>query len=111
MDNARKKELIRTAKETASRPGIFAVRCTATGAAWVAKAPDLDKRKAGLWFQLGMGNFPGKSLQAAWAAHGESAFVVEELEEVRDDNALLIPQLLKEREAYWRKELNAAALI
>ena len=111
MDNARKKELVREYKEQKAVPGIFAVRCTATSAVWVAKAPDLSKRQAGLWFQLGMGGFPGKSLQAAWTAHGESAFHFEILEEIEDDNALLIPVLLKEREAYWRQQLKAAALI
>ncbi len=111
MDNSRKKELARAYKEQKPTPGIFAVRCTATGAVWVAKAPDLGKRQAGLWFQLGMGGFPGKSLQEAWNTHGEAAFAFEILEEVTDDNDLLIPALLKEREAHWRKELNAAALI
>ena len=48
MDNARKKELARTYKEQKVRPGIFAVRCTASGEAWVAKAPDIDKRQGGL---------------------------------------------------------------
>jgi hypothetical protein len=111
MDNARKKELLRNAKEQKTKPGIFAVRCTASGQAWVAKAPDLDKRQAGLWFQLRQGGFPGKDLQDAWNKHGEAAFAFEVLEEVRDENEQMIPVLLKEREALWRKEMNAAALI
>jgi hypothetical protein len=118
VDNARKKELALNAKEQKPRPGIFAVHCTATGERWVAKAPDLDKRKAGLWFQLAMAGesgataaFPGPELREAWRKHGEAAFVYEVLEEVRDENELLIPALLKEREAHWRKELNAKALI
>jgi hypothetical protein len=111
MDNARKKELTRNAKEQKSRPGVFAVRCAASGGVWVAKAPDLDKRQPGLWFQLRMGSFPGKDLQAAWKAHGEAAFAFEVLEEVTDENEMLVPVLLKEREAYWRQELGAAALI
>ncbi|GAA0542785.1 hypothetical protein FHS83_000306 [Rhizomicrobium palustre] len=111
MDNMRRKELIRAAKEATPRQGIFAVRCGVTGTVWVAKCTDLDKRKAGLWFQLGMGGFPGKSLQAAFSAHGEAAFAFVELEEVRDENELLLPQLLKEREGHWRKELDAEALV
>ena len=111
MDNARKKELLRNAKEQKARPGIFAVRCTASGQVWVAKATDLDKRKTGLWFQLGMGGFPGKSLQEAWNAHGEKAFAYVELEDVRNENALLIPDLLKEHEGMWREELEAQALV
>jgi hypothetical protein len=111
MDSARKKELVRNAKEQKSKPGIFAVRCTASGEAWVAKAPDLDKRQGGLWFQLRMGSFPGKDLQAAWNTHGELAFAFEILEEVKDENEMMIPVLLKEREAHWRRELKAGALI
>jgi hypothetical protein len=111
MDNARKKELTRTYKEQKVRPGIFAVRCTASGEAWVAKAPDIDKRQSGLWFQLRMGGFPGKSLQAAWNTHGETAFAFEILEEIRDENEGMIPLLLKEREAHWRTELGAKALV
>jgi hypothetical protein len=111
MDNARKKELTRAAKEEKARPGIFAIRCGVTGAVWIAKCNDLDKRKAGLWFQLNMGGFTGKSLQAAWNAHGEDAFAFVELEEIKDDNELLVPGLLKEREAHWRQELSAAALV
>ena len=111
MDNVRKKELVRDYKEQKATPGIFAVRCTASGEAWVAKSPELTKRQGALWFQLRLGSFPGKSLQAAWNTHGEAAFVFEVLEEIRDDNEMLVPVLLKEREAHWRKTMNAAALI
>lgn len=111
MDNARKKELARGYKETKVRPGIFAVRCSASGESWVAQTPDLDKRQSGLWFQLRMGGFPGKSLQQAWNAHGEPAFAFAVLEVVRDENEGMIPLRLKEREAHWRKELGAAALV
>lgn len=111
MDNARKKELARAYKEQKVRPGVFAVRCAASGEAWVAQAPDLDKRQSGLWFQLRMGGFPGKSLQQAWNTHGEAAFAFEVLEEVRDENEGMIPLLLKERETHWRKQLGAAALV
>ena len=111
MDNARKKELVREYKEIKAVAGIFAVRCVPSAALWVAKAPDLAKRQAGLWFQLRMGGFPGKTLQAAWNAHGEDAFRFEIIEEIDDDNAALIPLRLKEREAYWRQTLPAAALI
>ena len=58
-----------------------------------------------------MGSFPGMSLQEAWNMHGETAFAFEILEEIRDENEEMIPLLLKEREALWRKELGARALI
>ena len=111
MDNARKKELARSYKQQKVRPGIYAVRCAASGEIWVAQAPDVDKRQSGLWFQLRMGGFPGKSLQQAWTTHGEPAFAFEILEEIRDDNEKMIPLRLTEREAHWRKQLGAAALV
>jgi hypothetical protein len=111
MDNTRKKELARSYKERKARPGIVAIRCKASGQTWVAQTPDIDKRQSGLWFQLRMGGFPGKGLQQAWNTHGEAAFAYEILEDVRHENETMIPLLLKEREAYWRKQLGAAALV
>jgi hypothetical protein len=111
MDKSRRKELSQAVKEKKPKPGIYAVRCTASGEVWVAKAPDLDRRQSGLWFQLGMGNFPGKDLQDAWKKHGEAAFVFEVLEAITDDNEMLIPVLLKEREAHWRMQLDAKGLV
>lgn len=111
MDNVLKKQLTRIYKEQKVRAGIFAIRCTASGEAWVAKTPDIDKRQNGLWFQLRMGGFPGKSLQRAWNTHGESSFVFEVLEEIREESEAMVPLRLKEREAQWRKQLGAAALV
>lgn len=111
MDKARRKELLQSYKEQKAKPGVFAIRCTATGQAWTHTSPDLGRQQSGLWFQLRMGGFPGQSLQAAWKAHGEAAFVFDVLEEIADDNALIIPVLLKEREAHWREELGAERLV
>lgn len=111
MDNARKKELARSFKEQKPQPAIYAIRCAATGQTWVARIANLGKRQTSLWFQLNGGGFPGKSLQDAWKLHGEAAFSFEVLEDVKDENEMMIPVLLKEREAFWLKELNAEKLI
>lgn len=111
MDNARKKELARTYKEQKPEPAIYAVRCAASGQVWVAKIANIAKRQTSLWFQLNSGGFPGKSLQDAWKQHGEAAFAFEVLEEIADENELMIPVLLKDRETHWRKELNALPLV
>ena len=111
MDNARKKELVREYKEQKAKPGIFAVRCTASGEVWVGKAPEPQRKHTALWFQLEMGSFPNKDMQAAWNAHGKASFEFELLEEITDENEMLIPVLLKEREAHWRKELNAGPIV
>lgn len=111
MDNARKKELVREYKELKTTPGVFAVRCTASGEVWVGKASEPEKKRTALWFQLEMGGFPNKVMQAAWNTHGKDSFVFEVLEEITDENAELVPVLLKDREAHWRKTLSAGALV
>jgi len=105
MDNARKKEMLREYRETPQRAGVFAVACD--GNRWVGTSRNLDKQQNSLWFQLRMNGYPNAGLQKTWNEKGEAAFTYEVLEEVKDDNALIIGELLKEREAAWRKELNA----
>ena len=105
MSNARKKELLRQYKEAPQHAGVFAVVCGDTH--WTGSTRNLDKQQNSLWFQLRMGKYPNGELQKAWNEKGESAFAYKILEEVKDENALLIGGLLKEREAMWRDELRA----
>jgi len=109
MSSARKKELLREYKETPQRAGIFAVACGERR--WVGATRNLDKQKNSTWFQLRMGGFPNPDLQATWNASGETAFAFEELEEIKDDNALIVGELLKEQDSAWRKELGADKLV
>jgi len=109
MDNARKKEMLREYKETPQRAGVFAVACGDTR--WIGTARNLDKQQNSLWFQLRMNGFPNPDVQKAWNAKGAESFRYEELEEIKDDNALIIGELLKEREAAWRKEFGAEKLV
>jgi hypothetical protein len=111
VDSARRKTLIRAYKETPVRQGVFAVRCLATGQAWVSGSPNLERQQTSLWFGLRMGGHPNKAMQAAWRAHGEAAFSFEVLEvlEVEDDTpAYVVQSQLKTRTAHWQAELNAA---
>jgi hypothetical protein len=110
MDNARKRELAREYRDAKQRAGIFAVVCTASGQRCIGVTRNLDKQQNGTWFQLRNNGFPNKDVQAAWNAHGEAAFAFEIVEEVTDDNALIIGELLKERDAHWRKTLSAEKL-
>ena len=50
-------------------------------------------------------------MQAAWNAHGEASFRYDIVEEIDDENPLLIPALLKEREKHWMAEMKAASAI
>ena len=113
MNRDRKRELAAAYRERKARPGVYAVRCTASGEAWVGGSRDLaDGRKNGLWFSLRLGSHPNRALLAAWKAHGEAAFVYEELE-LLDSEALsgwLLDQALKDAIAAWRGRLGAGAL-
>lgn len=91
--------------------GVFAVIREATGDVWVGKSRHLDTEMNGLWFALSLGRSPYRSLQAAWTAHGQTAFRFEELERLREDfPKLTLMDELKKRQALWRVRLKAEAL-
>ena len=108
MDNARKKELARIYKETKRPQGIFAVRCDAANGIWLGATRNLDAQQNQIWFALRTGNHSNKLMHAAFATHGEASFRYEIVEEIDDDNPLLVPALLKEREKHWMIVLKAA---
>lgn len=108
MSSARKKELLREYKETPQRAGVFAVVCG--DRRWIGTTRNLDKQKNSVWFQLRLKGFPNAEVQKAWNTSGEEAFRYEELEEVKDENALIVGELLKERSAHWRQEMGAEKL-
>ena len=110
MDNAGKKEAVRNYKERKQLQGVFAIRCDASGEVWIASSPNLDAQQNREWFVLRSGLHRNKAMQAAWNAHGDASFRYEIVEEVTDNNPLLVPSLLKDREKHWRVQLNAAAV-
>ena len=109
MSNSRKKELLQAYKEMPQRAGVFAVVCGEQR--WIGTSRQLDKQQNSLWFQIRLNGFPNIDVQKAWNAQGADAFTYEELEEVKDENALIIGELLKERSAHWRKEMGAEKLV
>lgn len=113
MNRDRKRELAAAYKERKVRPGVYVVRCTASGEAWVSSSRDLSaNRQNSLWFGLRMGSHPNRAMLAAWKAHGEASFIYEELQAL-DGEALtgwLLDQALKEAAAGWREQLGAGAV-
>lgn len=102
MDRTRKKALIAAYKERKRAAGIYAVTCTATGAAWVGSTATLDTVENRLWFTLRGGSNPHRDLQAAWKAHGADSFRFEKLEQFKDDlSPLALDRMSKERLAHW----------
>jgi hypothetical protein len=98
-------------KERTVPRGIFAVRCSVTGDAWVNSSPNLDAARNSLWFQLRGGLYRNASLQSAWKQHGEQAFTLEVLERFADDTpALLLSELYSTKKQEWVQSLPGQAL-
>lgn len=112
MSKERRKELLAAYREKKPRPGIFAVRCTATGQVWVQANPNLDTCRNGVWAALKFGGHPNKVLQAAWNIHGAESFVLEEVEALAGDDlsGWELQSKLKRRERHWREAMNATAV-
>ena len=106
-----RKEAIRKFKEQKVPRGIFAVKCTTSGNAWVGASRNLAATQNGTWFGLRSGGYIDKSLQEEWNRHGEASFQYEILEQLDGDLLpMAVADLLKERRAHWIAELNARLL-
>ena len=106
-----RKQAIEAWKKRDVDAGIFAVRCAATGEAWISGWPDVDRVQNRIWFTLGQGAHPNRTLQAAWRAHGADAFTFEVLERLEPcDESWARDAQLKERAAFWRARIDGAPL-
>jgi hypothetical protein len=111
MEREARKAAVAAYKEHKAIGGIYAVRCAPTGQCWLGRAADLSAIQTRIWFSLRHGSASNRALQAAWQAHGATAFTFEEIERLAaEDNAYVRDALLKERFAHWRAALGAAAL-
>ena len=109
MDKAQRKAAIAEYKKRDDAIGIFAVRCAASGEAWVGPSLNLDTIKNRIWFGLRMGNANNAEMQRAWTSHGGDSFVFEVLERLDPDELVFVrDSQLKERAAHWRGVLKAA---
>lgn len=114
MDKTNRREAIRQYKERKSPIGIFALRQTASGAAWVGASRNLDGQRNSSMFSLRLGSHRNKALQAAYhAAGGEAGFEFVVLEVLEDEDLGPIGRdtWLKERERHWRAHLDAQSAI
>ena len=110
MDKAQRKAAVAEYKKREEAIGIFAVRCAASGEAWVGPTLNLDTVKNRIWFGLRMGSAINKDMQRAWTLNGSNSFAFEVLERLDpDEPAFVRDSLLKERAVYWRATLNAAS--
>ena len=91
--------------------GIFAIRCAATGEAWVGSSPNLAAVQNSLWFQLRGGRYRNSALQTAWTQQGEPAFALEIVEQFDDETSpLLLNDLFATKKKHWAQSLSAQLL-
>jgi hypothetical protein len=110
MDKADRRAAIAAYKERPPAWGVFAVRCGGAGP-WVGASRHLDTQENSIAFALRIGGYRNRVLQAAWSEAGAEAFHFEVLEQLPADTpAFRRTNLLKERLAAWREQLDAPVL-
>lgn len=111
MDRTQRKAALAEYRERKVEPGLFALRCRASGEVWVGRAPDLPAVRNRVFFTLRQGGNPHRTLQAAWNAHGADSFVFEVLEVLDPEElGLGLDRELKSRHAAWMEQLGAVRI-
>ena len=106
-----RKAAIAAYKKRKAAAGIFAVRCAASGHAWIGQTLNLDTVQNRIWFALRVGSHTNRELQTAWTTHGAAAFSFEPLEQLKDEELPYVRDaLLKERTTHWRSTLNGSVI-
>ena len=105
MKREQRKAAVTAYRERKVTAGIYAVFCTGLGQRWAGRAADLDTIGNRLWFSLRQGNCLHRTLQAAWNAHGPSAFTLEIVERLDEETLSYVrDHALTDRLAYWCSE-------
>ena len=107
-----RRQAIRSYKQRQVDRGVFAIRCTATGEAWVGTSLDLSNAGNRERFFLRQGRHRDQALQTCWNDHGEASLAFETLETLGDD----VPEMavrgeLKSAAARWAAEIGARPLL
>jgi hypothetical protein len=113
MDKQARRQAQREFKEREVWPGVYAVRCLATGEVWVAASRNIDSQENSVWFSLRTGGHPNRALQAAWAKYGAEGLAYEVLERIVEPELtpLGLADRSKAQEAHWRATLGAAKAV
>jgi hypothetical protein len=105
-----RRERVREYKQAFPPMGVWAVRNTATGRAWVGASRDAEAALNRIRFELKMRGHRNRSLADEWACYGPDHFTFEVLERMRkrDDPAFDYEAELQSMLALWSEELGVA---
>jgi hypothetical protein len=109
MDKQSRRQVIRDFKEAKTKAGVFAVRCSATGEAWLGTSKNLEQQQNAIWFSLKMGA-SGRlhpDLHAAYRQHGAEAIVYDVVEAIEELGTYGRDRQLKDRLTHWLAAMNA----
>lgn len=110
VDRSRRKELLQQYSERPPQDGVFALRNSITGEAWIGVSRNLDTQHNGLWARLSNGMLINKDVQASWKTHGETAFSYEIIERFAESDPHVVERLRIERASHWREQLGAGTV-
>lgn len=111
MQRDERKAAVAAYKERKTLAGIYALRCAATGGAWVGRAADVSTVENRVRFSLAHDSGLRASLKAALREHGAEAISFEVLERFgEDDIPYARDTFLRERQEHWREKLGAEAI-
>lgn len=83
MDSAKRKELKSAFKEQPAVGGIYRIRCTGNGRAWVKSTKNLAGQKNKFAFAVSTNSFPEPGMRAEWMEYGAQSFSFDTLEELK----------------------------
>ncbi|MDF2233098.1 GIY-YIG nuclease family protein [Albimonas sp. CAU 1670] len=110
MKTSDRKAAMAAWKESKRRPGVWLVRCEATGEAWVGAGRDLVAARNRFDFSMRQGSPLHPDMKSALAAHGGQAFTFEEVESLEKIEEIALPRELKDRRAAAAERLGARAI-
>ncbi|MCJ2186931.1 GIY-YIG nuclease family protein [Novosphingobium beihaiensis] len=111
MEKARRKAALADYRERKVEPGVYALRCGASGEVWVGRAPDLSTVRNRVFFTLRQGSNPHRTLQAAWNTHGAEGIAFEVLEVLDPEElGLGLDREMKSRHEAWMERLGAVRI-
>jgi hypothetical protein len=102
----RRKELKLQYKETKTQRGVFRIKNTVNGKAFVKSSMNL-KTINGQLFQLQQHSHKNSELQAEWDEYGKDAFIIDILEELDESKPIFVlSDALKKLEEKWLAALQ-----
>lgn len=111
MSQIDRKAALAQYRDRKPQAGIYALRCTATGACWLGATPTLGTVENRQRFTLTQGSHPNAALQKAARSHGVDALVFQILEALPTDTpAVARERLLDDRLAWHLDRLGASRL-